>query len=108
VPPGTSGDRFRAPGWKPPGRAWRQRLPTGDDARDIPRLQVVGDTGEQAPQLDRSRQLASLLECGTDRGGFRFGNDEHLRSMVKLAGIDKRLVGRSAFHARLIPRRPPG
>ena len=68
-----------------------------DDARALPRLQVVGDTGEQAPQLDRGRQLALLLECGTDRGGFCFGNDEHLRSMVKWAGTGKRLVGRSAF-----------
>jgi hypothetical protein len=38
-----------------------------------------------------------LLECGSDRGGFRFGNDEHLRSMVKWVGTSKRLVGRSAF-----------
>ena len=79
------------PAPKPLGRAWRQRLPSGDDARDIPRLQIVGDTGEQAPQLDRGRQLALLLECGTDRGGVCFGNDEHLRSMVKWVGIGKRL-----------------
>jgi len=80
------------PAPKPLGRAWRQRLPSGDDARALPRLQVVCDTGEQAPQLDRGRQLALLLECGADRSGFCLGNDEHLRSMVKQAGTDKRLA----------------
>jgi hypothetical protein len=36
---------------------------------------------EQSAQLDRCRQLAALLEGGTDRGGFCLSDDEHPRSM---------------------------
>ena len=37
--------------------------------------------GEAPPQLDRSRELATLLVDGADRSGIRPGDDEHPRSM---------------------------
>jgi hypothetical protein len=107
---------FATPLAQPPGRAWWQRLPARYDARALPRLHVVRDAGKQPAQLDRGRQLALLLECGTDRGGVCFGNNEHLGSMVKRARTGKRRVRRSAFRpahsssssGSLAPHRHPG
>ena len=73
---------FATPLAQPPGRAWWQRLPARYDGRALPRLHVVRDAGKQPAQLDRGRQLALLLECSADCGGFRFGHDEHAGSMV--------------------------
>lgn len=60
------------------------RLPAGDGAGACPRLRVV-DPWETLPQLDDGRQLALLMEGGADRGGIRFGHDEHRRSMEHAA-----------------------
>ena len=43
----------------------------------LPRLRVVGDAGEPPAQLDRSRELATLLIDGADLSGFCLGDDEH-------------------------------
>jgi hypothetical protein len=37
--------------------------------------------GNSSTQLDRGRELATLLEDGEDRSGLRIGDDEHARSM---------------------------
>ena len=93
---------FATPLAQPPGRAWRQRLPARYDARTLPRLHVVRDAGKQPAQLDRGRQLALLLECSADCGGFRFGHDEHGGSMVtrgvtgKLPDLSRPLIGTPA------------
>jgi len=93
---------FATPLAQPPGRAWRQRLPARYDARALPRLHVVRDAGKQPAQLDRGRQLALLLECSADCGGFRFGHDEHAGSMVtrgvtgKLPDLSRPLTGTPA------------
>jgi hypothetical protein len=92
---GTMGENQRTrsgpPGCAHPmGRKRRQRLPASDDTGALPRLQVVGDGGEQPAQLDGGRQLASLLECGADRSGFRFGDDEHPASMGTRTAAGKR------------------
>jgi hypothetical protein len=73
--------RLPAPAFQPPGRTRRQRLPSSYHARALSRLHVIRDAGEQPAQLDGGRQLPLLLECGADRGGFGFGDDEHPRSM---------------------------
>ena len=57
-----------------------QRLPAGDGPGTGAGLRGVGDGGEQPAQLDRGRQLAALLESGTDRCGLCLGDDEHRRS----------------------------
>jgi hypothetical protein len=61
----------------PPG----QRPPAGDCPCALPRLLSIRNAGKQPPQLDGSRELATLLEDGTDRGGLSFGDDEHRWSM---------------------------
>jgi hypothetical protein len=86
-----------------PSRMRRQRLPGGDSTRAFPRLSGVGDAREQPAQLDCGRQLAATLECGADRGGFRFGNDEHPASMVMRAVTGKPCI--SGADLGLIP--PP-
>ncbi len=58
-----------------------RRLPAGDGPDAGPRLRVVGDPREPPPQLDDGRQLALLVESGTDRGGIGLGDDEHGASM---------------------------
>ena len=63
-----------------PGFRW-QRLPGGDGPRALPSLRHVGHAREQAAQLDCGRQLAALIEGGSDGGGFCLGDDEHVRSM---------------------------
>jgi hypothetical protein len=50
------------------------------------RLLIVPDAREQPAQLDRGRQLAALIEGGSDRGGLSLGDDEHQRSMGQLDG----------------------
>ena len=55
-------------------RPWR---PANDGPGTLPRLGVVGDAGEQPAQFDRGRELAALLISGANRGGLRFGDDEH-------------------------------
>jgi hypothetical protein len=50
---------------------------------------VVGDAGEQPAQLHSGRQLAALLIGGTDRGGFGFGDTEHLGRMATRDGAGK-------------------
>jgi hypothetical protein len=47
----------------------------------LPCLRVVGDAGEPPAQLDRGRELATLLVDGADRSGIRLGDDEHRWSM---------------------------
>ena len=91
--PSAAGDRsasgLLAPAPRQPGRSRRQRHPSGYDACALPRLHVVGDGGEQPAQLDGGRQLAPLIEHGADRGGFRFGDDDHPMSMVVWAVTGK-------------------
>ena len=67
-----------------------QRLPAGDGAGALPRLLVVGDAGEQPPQLDRGRELAMLLEGGADRSGLSLTDDEHRWSMGRHVVAGKR------------------
>ena len=64
-----------------PGAADGQRPPAGDGPGTGAGLRGVGDGGEQPAQLDRGRELAALLEDGTDRGGLSFGDDEHAGRM---------------------------
>jgi len=47
----------------------------------LPRLRIVGDAGEQTPQLNHSRQLAVLFERGTDGSCLSLGDREHARSI---------------------------
>ena len=68
-----------------------QRLPAGDGPGTGAGLRGVGDGGEQPAQLDRGRQLAALLESGTDRCGLCLGDDEHRRSMGTRIMTGKRL-----------------
>ena len=84
--------RLPAPALQPPGRTRRQRLPSSYHARALSRLHVVCNAGKQPAQFDRGRQLALLLECGADRGGCGFGDDEHPRRMVTRAVTGKRCV----------------
>src|ERR1700712_3775540 len=55
-----------------------QRLPASNSPDALPRLRVVGDAGKPPAQLDGGRQLALLFIDGTDRGGIRFGDHEHV------------------------------
>ena len=57
------------------------RLPAGDGPGTGAGLRGVGDGGEQPAQLDRGRQLAALLESGTDRCGLCLGDDHHAGRM---------------------------
>jgi hypothetical protein len=67
-----------------------RRLPAGDGADALPRLGVVGDAREPPAQLDRSRELATLLKDGTDCGSICLGDDEHRWSMGRRVEADKR------------------
>jgi hypothetical protein len=58
-----------------------QRPPRGDGARALPRLRIVGHTGEQTAQLDRGSELAALVEGDADGGGLGLGHDEHAGRM---------------------------
>jgi hypothetical protein len=66
--------------------------PAGDGEGALPGFRHVGHTGEQTAQLDGGRQFASLVEGGTDCGGFCLGDNEH-------AG---RMGTRSTVHAQRI------
>jgi hypothetical protein len=66
---------------RPLTRPHRQRFPAGNGPGALPGFRHVGHAGEQPAQLGGSRQLASLVEGGADRGGFCLGDDEHPRSM---------------------------
>src|SRR3954447_18012825 len=54
-----------------------QRRPPGNGPRALPGLLVVGDAGEPAAHLDRSRELTILLEGSTNSLSIGFGYDEH-------------------------------
>jgi len=43
------------------------RLPSCDGLGELPRLLIVADAREPAKQLDGGRELATTIECGTDR-----------------------------------------
>jgi hypothetical protein len=50
-------------------------------------MYVVGHVREQPAQLDRGRQLAALLEGGTDRGDFSMSGHRMTRTCRRRAGI---------------------
>ncbi len=78
-----------SPRASPPHRARRhgQRLPAGNGPSTGASLRGVGHAREQPAQLDCGRQLAALLESGTDRGGLCLGDDEHAGRMgVRIEG----------------------
>jgi hypothetical protein len=68
----------------------RQRLPIGNGPGAFPRLSIVGDGREQPAQLDGSRHLPSLVEGGTDCGGFWLGDNQHPPSMGTRTTTGKR------------------
>jgi hypothetical protein len=55
----------------------------------LPRLLIVADAREPATQLDGSRELATPIERGTDRGSLFLGDSEHLPSMEMPAANGK-------------------
>lgn len=63
-----------------------RRLPVIDGPDAGLRLGMVGDPREALPQFDDGRQLAFLVEGGTDRGGINFGHHEHGWSMGHALG----------------------
>ena len=58
-----------------------QGLPAGNGPGTSASLRVVGDGWEQPAQLDRGRELATLLVDGANRGGLSLGDDEHAGRM---------------------------
>jgi hypothetical protein len=55
----------------------------------LPRLLIVADAREPATQLDGSRELATPIERGADRGGLFFRDRKHLPSMEMPAANGK-------------------
>jgi len=74
------------------GAAGSGRQPAMVRAGAGPRLRVVGDAREPLTQFDDGRELALLVEGGTDRGGIGFGHHEHGQNM------DHASRGRQAGH----------
>jgi hypothetical protein len=64
-------------------------LPAGDGSGMRTRFGIVGDPGEQAPHLDRGRQLAFLLKDGPNCCGLGFSDDEHKRNLGASAAASK-------------------
>lgn len=77
----------RSPCWRP-----GQRCPAGDLPGKRPCVDVVGDTREPAPQHNRGRQHAFLLDGCADRGGG-VSDDVHLRQVAPLVGRNKPHAG---------------
>jgi hypothetical protein len=70
--------RSTAPWWASrTSRGFAGRFPRGDGAGALPRLCGVRHAREQASQPDGGRELATLLDCRTDRGGLCLGDHEH-------------------------------
>ena len=64
----------------------RWRPPAYDHPRRLSRC-VLGQPGEPAAELNRSRRLAGLVEGGQDRGDVGFINCEHTWSMSAVGRI---------------------
>ena len=58
--------------------------------------------GKPAAQLDSGRELAALVECGTDRRSICLGDDEHNGSMGTPIRIGKLFSGRRTAYNEMV------
>ena len=85
-----------------PDLAQRQRLPGGDGPGIYSRLSIVGNARKPAAQLDSGRELAALVECGTDRRSICLGDDEHNTSMGTPVRIGKLFSGWRTANSEMV------
>jgi hypothetical protein len=96
----------RNPAANSPGWLHRERLPASNGPRAFPSLRVVGHACEQTAQLHGGRQLATMIERGTDGGGLCLGHNEHAGRMGVCTKGGKRPRRRSGRQHLIIAPRP--